>query len=352
MNREEHVEWQDAIRECELPDRTWFILERRFGPGKRLTLQNVGDVLGISRERVRQLQWQGLGVLKQDTVRLGPSLGLVEDAFAANEVRGSEIGLRTRKGFITTVQRVSASEVCEHDIRRLLLILRVLGSLGVAESMWPRMSFCACVLPRAIEEHVGVREHLLSSAGKKSARRQRSTYRSMAERILRREGVPLHWTEITERCEASKERESFSQSSCFNAIQSDTKLFVRVGPGTYALAAWGVRKGKHLTDLIGAVFREEGRCLEYADVLHRILGKQTVKAESVELTLKMNPRFYCATSGKYGLRAWLPPREEQTLRTPKDLVETADSVRRVARARARGYDVEGIVGRDRMRDGQ
>ena len=89
--------------------------------------------------------------------------------------------------------------------------------------------------------------------------------------------------------------------------------------------------------------------LEYADVLHRVLGKQSVKAGSVDLTLKMHPRFYCSLSGKYGLRAWLAAREDQTLRTPKDLVETAVSLRRVPRATARGYDVERFAERDRKR---
>ena len=351
MNREERAEWPDAIRECELPDRIWFVLENRFGTVRRLTLRGLGDALGVSGERVRQLQRDGIGVLKQQTVRLRSSLGTVEGAFAAEGEDGPKSGLRSREDFMKTVQQVSRREVSDRDVQRLLVVVRALGSLGVAESIWPRMSFCACGLRPPIKGHVAVRQYLSSVARRQSARRKQSTYSSMARRVLCREGQPLHWREIAERCEALGERKNFSQSSCFNAIQSDTKAFVRVGPGTYGLVTWGIQKGEYLTDLIAEVFHKEGRCLEYGNVLHRVLGRQKVKAESVRLTLSMNVRFYRASSGKFGLRGWLQPRENQTLRTPKDLVEASDSVRRVRRASELGYDVEGIVARDKGREG-
>ena len=42
------------------------------------------------------------------------------------------------------------------------------------------------------------------------------------------------------------------------------------------------------------------------------------------MLLDMYPRFYKSLENTYGLRAWLSPREKQTLRTPEWLVESLD----------------------------
>ena len=345
--RENAAVWQSAIGACNIDGRIWLILEGRFYCERRRKLRELGDELGISRERVRQLEREGKGVLRRCADELRGRLDAVEARFGAEGVHESEVVAHGREHFFRTVRSVSVDDVDDQDLRRLLVTMRVLGSLGIAESMWPRMSFAACVLPPAIEGHRGVGEYLVAKAGERTKGRRRRTYSSMARRVLSDGGAPLHWTEIAERCEKLGERETFSESSCFNAIQADTKTFVRVGPGTYALTAWGIEGRMYLNDLIADVLNAEGRCLEYADVLHHALAKQKVKANSVAMTLKMHPRFYRSTSGKYGLRAWLPARENQTLRTARDLIETAESLRRVRRATAKGYDVEGMVRRDR-----
>jgi DNA-directed RNA polymerase sigma subunit (sigma70/sigma32) len=60
----------DAFGESELvdlDDRTAFILLMRSGmwDGQHHTLEEIGEELGINGERVRQLQWQGLALIRQ-----------------------------------------------------------------------------------------------------------------------------------------------------------------------------------------------------------------------------------------------------------------------------------------------
>ena len=81
----------------------------------------------------------------------------------------------------------------------------------------------------------------------------------MALHVLRKQGGPLHWREISERCEALGKRENFSASSCFNRIQGDEHLFVRVGQGTYALAEWGLDKSETLNNLVAAILCSSGK---------------------------------------------------------------------------------------------
>ena len=109
MCNDKPVAWQAAISECELSARTWLILESRFGTGKRQSLRDLGDVLGMSGERVRQLQSQGIGALQQQVSKLRRSLSVVEDAFAGNEKETSKVRLHTRSEFITTVREASTT---------------------------------------------------------------------------------------------------------------------------------------------------------------------------------------------------------------------------------------------------
>jgi len=61
------------------------------------------------------------------------------------------------------------------------------------------------------------------------------------------------------------------------------------------------------------------------------------------MLLDMYPRFYKSLENTYGLRAWLAPREKQTLRTSESLVESLDSYERLVQAGQRGYDVESMI---------
>jgi RNA polymerase primary sigma factor len=63
---------QDLVDILEtLPAREVRILQLRFGlsDGKRHTLQEVGDKMGVSRERVRQIESQALRRLRHPSIR-------------------------------------------------------------------------------------------------------------------------------------------------------------------------------------------------------------------------------------------------------------------------------------------
>ena len=120
----------------------------------------------------------------------------------------------------------------------------------MGEKTWPSLSFAACVLTPAIKEHCVVREYLEDVSRRARERTRQWSYRELAVQVLREEQGPLHWTEVAERCEGLGRRRIFSASTCFNRMQADKDVFVRVGQGTYALAEWGLEKREVINDLI------------------------------------------------------------------------------------------------------
>ena len=168
----------------------------------------------------------------------------------------------------------------------------------------------------------------------------------MAEAVLNEHGAPLHWREMAERAERLGHRRSFNQQGFYNSLSLSEGL-TRVGPGTYALAKWGYTAAIPYPDIIAEVFAGAGRPLTFGDLSHRVQNRRPVNVKSLQMMLDMHPRFYTSVNGLHGLRAWLPPRQKQSLLTPDELVEPDKSYRRVARAEARGYRVEDMLRSDR-----
>ncbi len=336
-----------------LGNRAWGVLDGRFGLGRRLSLEGTARTLAlnVTRERIRQIQAGAIGRLAAHRVRLAPALDPIEDDLCVSHAQPDEIwsadslieewaSLLIRRGW----QGVSTA-----GVSRLLLALRSLaagGRLGRAGS-WPLLSFKACALVPAIERHPAVADALSRLRLADSEARRTWTYEELAETVLREEGAPLHWSEAAERAERLGHRSNFSSPAFFNALQGAHSKFARTSAGTYGLSEWGITSVGSYPDIIAEVLRDAGRPLTYGVLDARVSRKRPIKKASLMMFLTMHPRFYESLEGSYGLRAWLPPRDQQTLRTPKWKVEDTDSVARVERALERGYDVDAIVARDK-----
>ena len=124
-------------------------------------------------------------------------------------------------------------------------------------------------------------------------------------------------------------------------------VFVRVDSGTYGLKEWGLRTATQYTDIIATVMNEDGRALPKEVIFAKVNQIREIKESTLLMNLDLNPRFYRSIEGSYGLRAWLPNRDEQTLRTPRWLIEDSKSISRCDNASARGYNIEAIVNKDK-----
>jgi hypothetical protein len=325
-----------------LQDRHWDVLKYRVGFDKRLSLEEVGGKFGLTRERVRQIQTRALERIQKTFESSMPLMRLLE-ASARVPIPVTEDTANPTQAFLS-ISRTLVESGWEmptlEDVARVMLLLRFLIELKQSDVSrhLPELTRFACNIEPKITRHPAVHESA-------KERPQRLTYEVLAERILRLEGGPLHYREIIARVEACGLRKSVAINGLHNALVAKD-AFVNVAPGVYGLAEWGLSPCDPYPDVIARIMTRQGKGWSYGEILQGVCAIRSVKNTTLKMLLDLHPRFFRSIDGTFGLRAWLPPREKQTLRTPRWLVEDVDSFDRLASATDRGYNVDNIIASD------
>jgi hypothetical protein len=319
-----------------IPDRTWNVLDARFGYQEQRTLDEIGREYGLSRERIRQIQAKG-------TRRL-------EQAFRTRNVRDTlreaDNLLRPSAGPPAIASLGPLLGLSDSDWKMAILAVRSLIATGRKGLVghYPRLSLAACRISPAIAAHPDVARQIAASREAAAAARYRPTYLEAATMALRKAKGPLHWREIL--AYADDVLQDVNAGPFYNVLTAHPQQFVRVGAGTYGLSEWNLASVSTFPDLIAQTLRDAHAAMTFEQVLAGVAAKRSARPNSIRMFLDMHPRFYASPDGRYGLRAWLPLPAQQTLRTPRDLVEAASSRARIERARRRGYDIEAMVALD------
>ncbi|MDQ3693883.1 MAG: HTH domain-containing protein [Chloroflexota bacterium] len=335
-----------------LSEQDWRILKWRVGLGNQLTLEQSGKRLGISRERVRQLQEKASQRIHWRLKHLAPVL----DALERHAVRlgRSSNGALSQRSVVERVQRILVAEGWQkppgREVQKLLIALRSLSHSRkfVVHDRWPKVLVAACLLDPVILRHPDVAAEYARRQRIETEAKRTWTYEELAETVLQDAGSPLHWTEIVERAEILGRRSNVVPAGLRNALTAKPDKFSRVGQGTYGLVSMGFERSEYYPDIIAKIMHHERNPLSYGAILQKVGAIRRIKETSLNLFLAQHPRFYASNDGRYGLRLWLPPRHKQNLRTPAGYIEEARSFLRVGRARERGYDIEILLEEDRV----
>lgn len=317
------------------------VIERRFGmkTGKPETLEAIGEGYGITRERVRQIQDNGLKVLKSEKVLslLAPIFSYLNEFF--NE-HGNLVGedylycsltntnephpLRGRLYLALTIgepyQRVinderfnpywttdlSARSKAEKIVdflvgyfnkqKRVFSESEVMDVLSQKHSDLPSKMFCVILdISKEINKNIFGELGLtfwpeISPQGVKDR----------AYLVLKKEGKPLHFTLIAELINklGLSQRQAYVQT-VHNELIKDPR-FILTGRGTYALAEWGYQPGT-VEEVIERILRENKRPMTKQEILDAVLGQRQVKPTTILLNLQRSPKTAKMTDGKYKL---------------------------------------------------
>lgn len=320
-------------------DREKEIISRRFGLyDRRETLEQIGEMLGITRERVRQLEKAILIRLKiaAEDGRI-PSVNEAERRIVRDLSENGRVG---RVQDVTT-RLVGDDAAARHRphvafISELSPKLTVVNendnyhhAVGIAEhgnekELKKRVDDVVKTVkangePIHIEDLHGKLsyEHPSHVSGLASVSKSLATLndhwgltkwptvnpkniRDKIYVILKDNGKPMHFSDIAKSIKASDfKRKNVTTQAIHNELIKD-KRFVLIGRGIYALDEWGYSKGT-VSDIITEVLREAGEPLHRDEIVRRVLKKRHVKETTILLNLQSKPQFKRVAKATYTL---------------------------------------------------
>ncbi len=315
------------------------IISRRFGLfDRKETLEQIGEMLGITRERVRQLEKAILIRLKIATED-GRIAGIadVERAMIRDLAENGRIG----RVHDVTERLVGKAKAAEHKAHVAFLAelspkLTVVNendtyhhAVGIAENGNEKdIKKKVDAIAKTIKQHgepIHIDqlhaktdyEHPSHVSGLASVSKSLATLndhwglvkwptvnpkniRDKIYVILSENGKPMHFSEIANAIKDSDfKRKNVTTQAIHNELIKDGR-FVLIGRGIYALDSWGYSKGT-VSDIIADVLKEAGEPLHRDDIVRRVLKKRQVKETTILLNLQSKPEFKRVAKATYAL---------------------------------------------------
>lgn len=322
------------------------VLSERFGLGKNRqprTLESIGQELGITRERVRQIERDALKKLNKILSQTRGSLGgSIFNRFKKYLQKYG--GLRKEDTFLRDI----APEKERGYIKFLLYLAKDLHYVKDNDRLYPSWSLGVEYVNKANEVLSRV-EDILNSKGEAveideliselgnpedlsrnallsyldSSRRiglgphsrwglvdwpeiSPRALRDRAYLVFKKERRPLHFTEIAKLIEKygfSRPGKSVVVQSVHNDLIRDQR-FVLIGRGIYALREWGYTPGT-VKDVILQVLKESNQPLAKEKIVQLVLAKRKVKPTTIFLSLQDKNYFLKTEDGKFTVQSRL-----------------------------------------------
>ena len=321
------------------------IITRRFGLyDRKETLEQIGEMLGITRERVRQLEKAILARMKAIVAD-----DKIDNMSAAERLVVRDLSEHGRVGRVRDIAERLVGKGNEAKYRPLVAFIAELSpkltvvnendfyhhSIGIAEHGDEKS------VKKAIDEVVktikdgkepiyidNLHEKLpnyeqpshvrgLASASKLLANLKDTwgltkwptvnpkNIRDKIFVILSDNGKPMHFSEIAAAIKGSDfKRKNVTTQAIHNELIKD-KRFVLIGRGIYALSAWGYSRGT-VSDVIADILREAGEPLHRDEIIKRMLKKRQVKETTVLLNLQSKSQFKRVAKATYALAEVTP----------------------------------------------
>ena len=314
------------------------IISRRFGLFERKeTLEQIGELLGITRERVRQLEKAVISKLRlagkehslagidsfQQTVikQLETNGGVARISDLATKlVKDPTRTEQSRIAFLCSLCPELVVVQDDDSFHASVSSTKLFNEQSLKESITKIADTITKISePRPIEtiaKQAGITSNQLAGALASTSKRLTSlngqwglvkwplvnpkNIRDKIYVILKQNGRHMHFNEIAETIKASDfKRKDVTTQAIHNELIKD-KRFVLIGRGIYALREWGYEKGT-VADIISQVLKEANKPLHRDEIVKRVLKSRFVKETTILLNLQGKPQFKRVAKATYEL---------------------------------------------------
>ena len=315
------------------------IIARRFGlKGRKETLEQIGEMLSITRERVRQLekailirlqisaeedQIPELAPAEKLLIRNLTEMGRVAKlSDLADKIYGKETSASERTGiyFIATFSK-GLSVVEENDryhaaigiaeygdskkirerVDEIVKVIKENGSPMTLDQLDNKLNY---EHPDHIKAVASISKVLATLNGLWGLAKWPSVnpknIRDKIFVILETKKEPMHFSEIAKEIrESNFKRKNVTVQAIHNELIKDDR-FVLIGRGIYALSAWGYKKGT-IADIIKAILSQSEKPLTREEIVKHVLHVRKVKETTILLNLQNKKLFKKVDKNSYTL---------------------------------------------------
>lgn len=314
------------------------IVSRRFGLyDRKETLEQIGELLGITRERVRQLEKAVVTKLKTSA-----SKGEYTELLKLQETYVQELhsmGMAARVADLSDRLTKDNSKTDQAQASFLATLCPKLVVLDENDFYYHAVAIAEGHDKNSLKEQVnkvvdaikkigepcGI-EKVAEAVGDKSVAHTRAlasiskgvatlngrwglikwpmvnpkNIRDKIYVVLFENGKPLHFNDISESIKKSNfKRKDVTTQAIHNELIKDDR-FVLIGRGIYALKEWGYKKGT-VSDIIVEVLKKADEPLHRDEIVKRVLKKRQVKETTILLNLQGKPMFKRVAKATYSL---------------------------------------------------
>jgi DNA-directed RNA polymerase delta subunit len=319
-------------------DREREIIARRFGLyDRKETLEQIGELLGITRERVRQLEKAILIRLKLAAEKDLPHVNAVEKEFIKQL---SEMGRAARVSDLAAKVGETGDERDKSHVAFLSTLAPKLSVLDenddyhqavAIKDYYDEKALKTSVdevvktikenkVPVTVSELHGMLsgyEHpdhvrALATISKHLATLKNlwghvkwplvnpKNIRDKIYVILQENEKPMHFSEIAKNIKDSDfKRKDVTTQAIHNELIKDSR-FVLIGRGIYALKEWGYQKGT-VADIISKILKKSKEPMHRDDIVREVLKSRQVKETTILLNLQGKKQFKRVAKATYAL---------------------------------------------------
>lgn len=323
----------------DLPERAQDVIVRRYGlsdEGNIMTLESIGGMYGITRERVRQIENHALGKIRQ-------SSSMAEHGHIFDEIFETLKAL----GYVVPEEYALLHLSARPNYKNHINFLLVLGDPFIEEKedahfkhRWHMDRKVADAVYKALHKiHETISDDELVSEdeiiqsfrrvldlpfevsdndilkrwlslskvidrnplgewGKSSSPNVRvKGMRDFAYLVIRQHGSPMHFTEVTKKIQQLFGKNAHVATTHNELIKDDR--FVLVGRGLYALKSWGYVSGI-VKDVIVQILTKNGPLMR-DEIMDLVLKERYVKPNTIVVNLQDTGVFKKNKDGTYSL---------------------------------------------------